>query len=127
MTFHSIVWPTDCQAAAVLAIRIFSLHRGWRAFSNDEWVVYLLARYPIIQDIVACCSSLRANALQQQICMVNNIAASAGQDTALIVAFFAAKLGLEELSCRMSGAGARSCDKRSAYWAILYSLLTNTQ
>lgn len=127
MTFSSIIWPMDSQQAAELSIRLFALQRGWRAFNSEEWVVYLLARYPVIQSTALSCSSLQPEALQEQIRVVINIATSAGEDQALIVAFFAAKLGLEELSCRLNGAGARLCDKRLAYWAILQSLLTHLQ
>jgi len=122
--FSSIIWPLDSQSAAEMSIRLFSLHRGWRAVYGDEWVIYVLARYPIIQQIALSCSVLRPEALQEQIRIILTTARNAGDDRALVVAFFAVKLGLEELSCRLNGAGARSCDKRAAYWKVLQSLLS---
>ena len=44
--------------------------------------------------------------------------ASSKEDKKGIHNYFMGKLGLEELSCRMNGAGSGNCDKRTAFFEI---------
>lgn len=123
MTIQSISWPADADLAAQHAIHYFTLSRGWQAFNKDDWVIYLLARHPYLQQIAWNCSSTRMEQLEQFVQYLLSLMAQNHQDSPLIVAYFAAKLGLEHLSCQLNGAGAGSCDKRSAFRTILEVLL----
>lgn len=123
MSLNEIQWPRDAQRAAILAIQLFQLHRGWQAFNKDDWVDYVNSHYPLLTQIAITCSTTRPVELQEQIQYVLYVAANAPADAPLVVAYFAGKLGLEELSCRANGAAARACDKRAAFTFILDALL----
>lgn len=125
MKIGDIQWPRDAQRAALLAIQQFQLHRGWQAFNKDDWVAYVNTRYPALTQIALACSITRPVELQAQVQFVLLNALCTPVDAPLIVAYFAGKLGLEELSCCANGAAARACDKRTAFTIILDALLAN--
>lgn len=102
---------TACQQA----ISSFQLTRGWQAFGQDPWVADLTQRIPQAQNLATTCSAHRPEYQQQA---KDLFLAHSQEDRLLLKDYFLGKLGLEELSCRRSGAGAGACDKRAAFMEI---------
>ena len=108
-------YPNDPTAATNQAISRMELTKGWQNFMQQPWVKELGERYPSAIDLSHTCSAHRPEYKQQ----AEDLLYSAPiQDRQQLRNFFLGKLGLEELSCRRSGAGAGACDKRAAFMEI---------
>lgn len=109
-------WPEAPDRAANQAIAEFGLRqKGWRGFDELPWVKEVKQRFPSAISLAQSCSAHRPEYRQQAVELFD---ACAPSDRPLLRDYFAGKLGLEELSCQLSGAGAGSCDKRAAYMEI---------
>jgi hypothetical protein len=108
-------YPNDPTAATNQAISRMELTKGWQNFMQQPWVKDLGERYPSAIELSHTCSAHRPEYKQQ----AEDLLYSAPiQDRQQLRNFFLGKLGLEELSCRRSGAGAGACDKRAAFMEI---------
>jgi hypothetical protein len=108
-------YPDDPTAATNQAIGRMELTKGWQNFMQQPWVKDLGERYPSAIELSHTCSAHRPEYKQQ----AEDLLYSAPiQDRQQLRNFFLGKLGLEELSCRRSGAGAGACDKRAAFMEI---------
>ena len=88
---------------------------GWRGFEKLDWVENITNKYPELSNIAHTCSSQRPGYLDQ----VNDLFENMPQaDRKEAHKFFTCKLGLEELSCRLSGPQAGLCDKKGAFIQI---------
>jgi hypothetical protein len=102
--------------AANQAITAFGLQqKGWMGFDKTPWVAELRQDYPQAFSLATTCSITRPEFREQAQALFEEAPA---QDRPRLRDYFAGKLGLEELSCRRSGAGAGMCDKRSAFQEI---------
>jgi len=109
-------WPDAPERGASQAISEFGLRqKGWRGFDELPWVKEVKERFPAAVSLAQSCSAHRPEYRQQA---VDLFEATPQSDRALLRDYFAGKLGLEELSCQLSGSGAGSCDKRAAYMEI---------
>jgi hypothetical protein len=109
-------WPERSDAAIATAIDRWSLNRvGWRGFDALPWVKSLKEKYPEVERIASTCSGAQGEHVAASRKL---IAGAEADDRAAIRSYFVGKLALEELSCRLSGAGAGLCDKRSAFMRI---------
>ena len=112
----STSWDPRPETAANQAIQRFDLsNKGWRGFDEIPWVGQLKTDYPQAYDLATTCSSHRPEFEDQARELFSQ---APPQDRQRLQDYFAGKAGLEELSCRRSGAGAGMCDKRSAYYRI---------
>lgn len=91
-------------------------HQGWRGFEKMDWVSDITNKYPEAVHIAHTCSSHTPGYLDQVKDLVDS--ASSSEDKKQIHNYFMGKLGLEELSCRNSGAAGGLCDKKRAYLEI---------
>ncbi len=113
-------WCTQPTGAIAQAIEIFKLKSlGWRGFEELDWVKAIHFKYPLVREIALKCSSIRGTMIEE---VLQLIASAKPEDKPIIQSFFVCKLALEELSCRMNGAGAGMCDKRAAYMEIFHTL-----
>ena len=105
------------SAAAEQAISRFNLRRlGWMGFDQLSWVTALKSEKPEAFALASSCSAHRPEYEQRA---RDLFATSTPDQRQALQNYFVGKLGLEELSCRMSGAGAGMCDKRTAYMKIV--------
>ena len=88
---------------------------GWRGFEKLDWVTDITNKYPEAVNIAHTCSSLKPGFLDQVADMCEGMPK---KDLKEIHKYYIGKLGLEELSCRMSGPTAGLCDKKGAYIQI---------
>lgn len=109
-------WDKRPEKAAIDAISRFGLAtKGWKGFDEMPWVQQLRKDIPEAFALASTCSSHKPEYLDQ----THDLFANAQpQDRGRLQDYFAGKLGLEELSCRRSGAGAGLCDKRAAFYRI---------
>ena len=90
-------------------------HLGWRGFQQLDWVEDITNKYPEAVNIAHTCSSHTPGYLDQ----VNDLFEGMPKaDQKEVHKYFIGKLGLEELSCRNSGAAGGLCDKKGAYLQI---------
>ena len=109
-------WSSRPEVAANQAIAAFGLQqKGWMGFDMMPWVADLRQDYPQAFSLATTCSSTRPEFREQAQTL---LAEAPARDRPRLRDYFAGKLGLEELSCRRSGAGAGMCDKRSAFQEI---------
>jgi hypothetical protein len=109
-------WPQKPEAAANQAISLWGLkQKGWMGFDKIPWVAKVKEEYPEAISLAQTCSIHRPEFRESAASLLEAAPAS---DRPLLRDYFAGKLGLEELSCRRSGAGAGMCDKRSAFQEI---------
>lgn len=115
-------WSRKADCAINQAIDRFELRRlGWRGFEELPWVLELFKRYPLAREIAWTCSSISGSKIDE----LQQVLSGAGkEDRQLLQSYFVGKLALEELSCRLSGAGAGACDKRAAFLQIFHHLQT---
>lgn len=113
-------WSRDPDCAIRQAINGFNLPSlGWQGFEDSDWVKELLQKYPLLFDISRKTSIINGVMLEE---LEGILALASLAERKLIQDFFVGKLALEELSCRMNGAGAGACDRRAAFMQIFYSL-----
>lgn len=118
MTKKNLIgWRKNLDGVISQAIERFTLRNlGWRGFEALPWVVEIKERYPELGKLAEIASSHNPDAF---IAPVNALFKTApAADHPAIQSFFIGKLALEELSCRLNGAGAGACDKRAAYIEI---------
>lgn len=84
-------------------------------FDKIPWVAQLREDYPQAVELAQSCSITRPEFRERAQTLFHE---AASHDRPRLRDYFAGKLGLEELSCRRSGAGAGMCDKRSAFQEI---------
>ena len=109
-------WPQQAEAGANRAIAKWGLlQKGWMGFDQSPWVAQLKEDYPQALRLAQTCSIHRPEFREQASELFQTAPA---EDRPRLRDYFAGKLGLEELSCRRSGAGAGMCDKRSAFQEI---------
>lgn len=89
---------------------------GWRGFQELDWVENITNKYPEAVNIAHTCSSHTPGYLDQVQDLFDSAKSSADQKE--LHNYFVGKLGLEELSCRRSGAAGGLCDKKRAYMDI---------
>ncbi len=89
---------------------------GWRGFQALDWVSDITNKYPEAVNIAHTCSSFRPGYLDQVQDLFDGI--KSPSDKKELHKYFVGKLGLEELSCRNSGAAGGLCDKKRAYLEI---------
>ncbi|MBQ7568564.1 hypothetical protein IJT17_07150 [bacterium] len=89
---------------------------GWRGFQQLDWVSNITNKYPDAEHIAHTCSSHTPGYLDQVQELMDS--ASSVEDKKEIHKYFMGKLGLEELSCRNSGAAGGLCDKKRAFLEI---------
>ncbi|MBT9585740.1 hypothetical protein IV102_20535 [bacterium] len=112
-------WPERPEQGAQQAISEFGLRqKGWMGFDKVAWVQDVRERYPAAIQLAQSCSASRPEYKEQAEHLFYSTPA---EDRPLLRDYFAGKLGLEELSCQLSGAGAGMCDKRTAFMEI-YSI-----
>jgi len=90
---------------------------GWRGFDQLDWVDGMKRKYPEMQTIASNASAYTKFDHETPLHALLDRAAPA--DVPFIQEYFRGKLGLEELSCQLSGAGAGLCDKRAAFTQIV--------
>lgn len=88
---------------------------GWRGFDKQPFVQSVYRDYPAAQELATTCSSHRPEFQEQARELFES---AAPEDRQRLGDYFLGKLALEELSCRLSGAGAGLCDKRAAFLKI---------
>lgn len=110
------LWSEDPEVAGRQAIRDFGLRqKGWRGFDQFAWVQEVKERFPAAVHLAQTCSSHRPEYKGQ----AEDLFYSAPlEERPRLRDYFLGKLGLEELSCQMNGAGAAMCDKRAAFREI---------
>ena len=91
-------------------------HLGWRGFEKLDWVTDITNKYPEAVNIAHTCSSHTPGYLDQVQDLFDGVKSSS--DKKELHKYFVGKLGLEELSCRNSGAAGGLCDKKRAYLEI---------
>ena len=91
-------------------------HLGWRGFEKLDWVTDITNKYPECEHIAHTCSCFNPGYLDDVQDLMDGAASK--EDKKGIHNYFMGKLGLEELSCRMNGAGSGNCDKRTAFFEI---------
>jgi hypothetical protein len=123
--FRRMNWGTSVDNAIALAIGEFQLRNGWKAFEAQEWVQELIQLYPAMKPLAELASTYNDQGYLQK--AEDLFLSAAPEDRPGIENYFIGKLGLEELSCRMHGAGAGACDKKGAFLQIfeLYKRLLN--
>ena len=89
---------------------------GWRGFGKLDWVTDITNKYPECEHIAHTCSGHTPGYLDQVQDLMDS--ASSKEDKKGIHNYFMGKLGLEELSCRNSGAAGGLCDKKVAFLEI---------
>jgi len=109
-------WSDNHERAIDEAISRWNLQRvGWMGFESLPWVHALKEKYPDVDTIAHTCT-IHDNKFKKQVpALLDEIEP---QDFNAVRSYFVGKLALEELSCRLSGAGAGLCDKRAAYIQI---------
>lgn len=106
----------DVMSEANKAINKWDLkHEGWRGFEKFDWVSDITNKYPEAVNIAHTCSSHTPGYLDQVKDLFEDMPK---EDRKQVHNYFIGKLGLEELSCRMSGAAGGLCDKKGAYIQI---------
>lgn len=109
-------WSDNPEVAARQAIGDFGLRqKGWMGFDKLAWVQDVKERFPAAIQLAQTCSSHRPEYLGQA---EDLLYSTPMEDRPLLRDYFVGKLGLEELSCQMNGAGAGLCDKRTAFREI---------
>jgi len=88
---------------------------GWMGFDRQPFVQAVYRDYPAAQELAHTCSSHRPEYQAQARELFES---AAPEDRQRLGDYFLGKLALEELSCRLSGAGAGLCDKRAAFIKI---------
>ena len=86
---------------------------GWRGFEKLDWVENITNKYPEASNIAHTCSAHTPGYVDQVVDLFSTV--SDKQDRKDLHNFFVGKLGLEELSCRNSGAAGGLCDKKRAF------------
>lgn len=121
-TGASEAWSPVADRAITQAITKWNLDKvGWRGFESLPWVQALSQRYPDMEQIGHTCSTHDGKYKDE---VRDLVGAIDRKDFADVRSYFVGKLALEELSCRMSGAGAGLCDKRGAFLDIFEMLKT---
>ena len=88
---------------------------GWMGFDRQPFVQQVYRDYPEARELAHTCSSQRPEYQDQARGLFEG---AAPEDRTRLGDYFLGKLALEELSCRLSGAGAGLCDKRAAFMRI---------
>lgn len=88
---------------------------GWMGFDRQPFVQAVYRDYPEARELAQTCSSHRPEYQTQARELFEG---AAPEDRPRLGDYFLGKLALEELSCRLSGAGAGLCDKRAAFLKI---------
>jgi hypothetical protein len=88
---------------------------GWMGFDRQPFVQGVYRDYPAAQELAQTCSSHRPEYQEQARELFEG---AEPEDRQRLGDYFLGKLALEELSCRLSGAGAGLCDKRAAFIKI---------
>jgi len=109
-------WSPVSDRAIGQAISRWELDKvGWRGFESLPWVTALHKKYPAVPRIASTCSSHDNRYRDEVTELLGDIEPA---DFGDVKSYFVGKLALEELSCRLSGAGGGMCDKRAAYLVI---------
>lgn len=114
LTYVSPNWGHNAEAARSMAIAHYRLNElGWKGFDELDWAAALLKKYPEVPVILLACNIGKPASFNALTELSSEMSET---DRHRLRDYIVGKLGLEELSCRRSGPGSGSCDRRSALY-----------